>query len=113
MSALFDFRSFLTILLLSICSCTYVKLRAPQVRPRPPSPSRRSTLTRTRSYPQLLDPYRTGPRGVLWKLARCASAEPQPPPSLLTLAPSHSIGERLSPYVSVCCVLMGVSVLLW
>ena len=31
MSALFDFRSFLTVLLLSICSCTYVKLRAPQV----------------------------------------------------------------------------------
>jgi hypothetical protein len=32
MSALFDFRSFLTVLLLTICTCTYVKMRAPQVR---------------------------------------------------------------------------------
>ena len=71
MSALFDFRSFLTILLLSICSCTYVKMRAPQVRSFPPLLLRLSTLTRTRSRLQLLDPYRTGPRGVLWKLARC------------------------------------------
>jgi hypothetical protein len=35
MSALFDFRSFLVVILLSICTCTYVKMRAPQVR-RPP-----------------------------------------------------------------------------
>jgi len=37
MSALFDFRSFLTVMLLSICSCTYVKMRAPQVRAVPAS----------------------------------------------------------------------------
>ncbi len=34
MSALFDFRSFLTVMLLSVCTCTYVKLRAPQARAR-------------------------------------------------------------------------------
>jgi hypothetical protein len=34
MSALFDFRSFLTVLLLTICTCTYVKMKAPQVRAR-------------------------------------------------------------------------------
>lgn len=31
MSALFDFRSFLTVVLLTICTCTYVKMRAPQL----------------------------------------------------------------------------------
>ncbi|KAG1675331.1 hypothetical protein FOA52_016005 [Chlamydomonas sp. UWO 241] len=29
MSALFDFRSFLTVVLLTICTCTYVKLMRP------------------------------------------------------------------------------------
>ena len=48
MSALFDFKSFLTTLLLFICACTYVKLRAPG----------------------LLDSHRTGFRGVFWKAAR-------------------------------------------
>jgi len=71
MSALFDFKSFLTVVLLSICTCTYVKLLAPN----------------------LLDPYRTGFRGLFWKAAR--------------------IGERLSPWVSICCIIMSISVLLF
>lgn len=29
MSALFDFRSFLTVVLLTICTCTYIKLMSP------------------------------------------------------------------------------------
>lgn len=36
MSALFDFRSFLTVVLLTICTCTYVKMRAPQLMVRLP-----------------------------------------------------------------------------
>jgi hypothetical protein len=32
MSALFDFRSFLTVLLLAICTCTYAKMLSPQAR---------------------------------------------------------------------------------
>jgi Protein of unknown function (DUF1242) len=32
MSALFDFRSFLTVLLLAICTCTYTKMLSPQAR---------------------------------------------------------------------------------
>jgi hypothetical protein len=48
MSALFDFKSFVTTLLLFVCTCTYVKLRAPG----------------------LLDAHRTGFRGVFWKAAR-------------------------------------------
>lgn len=31
MSALFDFRSFLTVVLLTICTCTYIKLMRPQL----------------------------------------------------------------------------------
>lgn len=65
MSALFDFKSFLVTLLLFICTCTYVKMKAPQ----------------------LMDPYRTGLRGLFWKAAR--------------------IGERLSPWVSVSCLAFG------
>lgn len=58
-------QSFLVTLLLFICTCTYVKMKAPQ----------------------LMDPYRTGLRGLFWKAAR--------------------IGERLSPWVSVSCLAFG------
>lgn len=47
MSALFDFRSFICVLLLTICTCTYVKLKAP-------------TLLNDK----------TGFRGLFWKFAR-------------------------------------------
>ncbi|KAI8108586.1 hypothetical protein M9434_006611 [Picochlorum sp. BPE23] len=47
MSALFDFRSFVCVLLLTICTCTYIKLKAPS-----------------------LFSQRTGFRGVFWKFAR-------------------------------------------
>ena len=58
-------QSFLITLLLFICTCTYVKMKAPQ----------------------LMDPYRTGLRGLLWKAAR--------------------IGERLSPWVSASCLVFA------
>jgi len=65
-----------------------------------------------------MDPYRTGPRGMLWKFARCVDT-----PSLrlhaclrYALTPTHarrahSVGERLSPYVSLACICMGLSML--
>ena len=43
--------------------------------------------------PSLLDSYKTGFSGIFWKSAR--------------------IGERLSPYISVICVVMAVYVLLF
>ncbi|KAL6565931.1 hypothetical protein OROHE_004986 [Orobanche hederae] len=49
MSALFNFHSFLTVVLLGICACTYVKIQ----------------------FPALLE-QRTGFRGVFWKAARIA-----------------------------------------
>ncbi|RKU43358.1 hypothetical protein DL546_005863 [Coniochaeta pulveracea] len=40
-------------------------------------------------FPTILDRNKTGFMGIFWKCAR--------------------IGERLSPYISICCVLMAVS----
>ncbi|CAN8244174.1 unnamed protein product [Cochlearia groenlandica] len=67
-SALFNFHSFLTVVLLVICTCTYLKMQ----------------------FPAILE-QKTGFRGFFWKAAR--------------------IGERLSPWVSVGCLMMGVSII--
>ena len=69
MSALFNFQSLLTVVLLLICTCAYVRSM----------------------WPSLIDKNKTGIMGTFWKLAR--------------------IGERLSPYVAICCVAMAVNVL--
>ncbi|GHJ86256.1 hypothetical protein NliqN6_2658 [Naganishia liquefaciens] len=70
MSALFNFQSLLLVLLLLICTCTYV----------------RGTM------PSIVDRNKEGFLGLFWKCAR--------------------IGERLSPYVSLACVAMAVSILM-
>ncbi|KAK1257000.1 hypothetical protein QJS04_geneDACA022492 [Acorus gramineus] len=70
MSALFNFHSFLTVVLLVICTCTYVKMH----------------------FPAILE-QRTGFRGFFWKAAR--------------------IGERLSPWVSLGCLAMSISILVF
>jgi hypothetical protein len=68
-SALFSFPSLLLVLLLLICTSTYLHSILPSV----------------------LDRNKEGLLGIFWKFAR--------------------IGERLSLYVSVCCVIMAVSLL--
>ncbi|XP_005061323.1 PREDICTED: protein kish-A [Ficedula albicollis] len=68
-SAIFNFQSLLTVILLLICTCAYIR-----------------SLT-----PSLLDKNKTGLLGIFWKCAR--------------------IGERKSPYVAVCCVVMAFSIL--
>ncbi|XP_076641856.1 transmembrane protein 167A-like protein ksh [Halictus rubicundus] len=73
MSALFNFQSLLSVFLLLICTCTYVKALAP-------------SFMDNRMK-------RVGVQGTFWKCAR--------------------IGERKSPYVAVCCVLMAFSILFW
>ncbi|KAL1411064.1 hypothetical protein Q8F55_002011 [Vanrija albida] len=65
MSALFHFQSLLLVLLLLICTCTYVRGVAPG----------------------LVDRNKEGFLGLFWKCAR--------------------IGERLSPYVSLSCIIMA------
>ncbi|CDQ85072.1 unnamed protein product [Oncorhynchus mykiss] len=69
MSAIFNFQSLLTVILLLICTCAYLRAMAPS----------------------LLDKNKTGLLGIFWKCAR--------------------IGERKSPYVAVCCVVMALSIL--
>ncbi|KAF8597503.1 DUF1242-domain-containing protein [Ceratobasidium sp. AG-I] len=70
MSALFNFQSLLLVILLLICTCTYVRAVAPG----------------------LVDRNKQGFLGLFWKSSR--------------------VGERLSPYVSLACVAMAVTVLL-
>ncbi|KAF9902192.1 hypothetical protein EC991_005205 [Linnemannia zychae] len=50
------------------------------------------TCTYIQSQTSLLDRNKTGVLGIFWKAAR--------------------IGERLSPYVSLACICMGISLLL-
>uniref|UniRef100_A0A9L0REH1 Protein kish-A n=1 Tax=Equus caballus TaxID=9796 RepID=A0A9L0REH1_HORSE len=68
-SAIFNFQSLLTVILLLICTCAYIRSLAPS----------------------LLDRNKTGLLGIFWKCAR--------------------IGERKSPYVAICCIVMAFSIL--
>ncbi|TDL23501.1 DUF1242-domain-containing protein, partial [Rickenella mellea] len=68
-SAFFNFQSLLLVILLLICTCTYV----------------RSVM------PTLVDRNKQGFLGLFWKCAR--------------------IGERLSPYVSLACIAMAITML--
>ncbi|XP_059473275.1 protein kish-A [Neocloeon triangulifer] len=71
MSALFNFQSLLTVVLLLICTCAYIRSMAPS----------------------LVDRNKVGFLGIFWKCAR--------------------IGERKSPYVGFCCLVMAASLLFW
>ncbi|GFZ45754.1 Protein kish [Saitozyma sp. JCM 24511] len=70
LSALFNFQSLLLVILLLICTCTYIRGAAPG----------------------LVDRNKEGFSGIVFKCAR--------------------IGERLSPYVSLACIAMAVTILL-
>lgn len=73
-SAIFDFSSLITVILLLICACTYLRSYRPAI------------------FDNATEPHRhTGFRGLCWKLSR--------------------IGERISPYVSIACLMMAVHVL--
>lgn len=65
-SALFNFSALLQVLVLLICTSTYIHAL----------------------WPSVLDRNKTGVLGVFWKCAR--------------------IGERLSPWVSLCCLTMAI-----
>jgi hypothetical protein len=80
MSALFNFESLLLVILLLICTCTYMHAQIPAVMDR-----------NKHGYSTRLDRLMNRMLGIFWKFAR--------------------IGERLSPYVSICCILMAVQYL--
>ncbi|KAJ7359521.1 DUF1242-domain-containing protein [Mycena albidolilacea] len=70
MSALFHFQSLLLVILLLVCTCTYVRAL----------------------FPSLIDRNKTGFLGIFFMSAR--------------------VGERLSPYVSLACLVMAVTILI-
>ncbi|CAL5097685.1 unnamed protein product [Urochloa decumbens] len=89
MSALFNFNSFLTVVLLVICTCTYIKMQ----------------------FPAILND-RTGFRGFFWKAARIAAGRKYAGWfSRLGYIADSKLGERLSPWVSFGCLAMGISTL--
>ncbi|NXJ85582.1 KISHA protein, partial [Trogon melanurus] len=69
-SAIFNFQSLLTVVLLLICTCAYIRSLAPS----------------------LLDKNKTGYVLIILKIHKL-------------------LGERKSPYVAVCCVMMAFSIL--
>ncbi|KAJ1663596.1 hypothetical protein EV178_004860 [Coemansia sp. RSA 1646] len=71
MSALFNFQSLMLVILLTICTCTYLRAQAPA----------------------LIDRNKTGVMGLFWKSAR--------------------IGERLSPYVAIACIVMAFQLIMY
>mmetsp|Transcript_96090 Transcript_96090/g.277518 ORF Transcript_96090/g.277518 Transcript_96090/m.277518 type:complete len:84 (-) Transcript_96090:231-482(-) len=81
MSAIFDFSSVLMILLLMICTCTYLRELRPAIFD--------GSKPRDANMPAHL--HREGLPGFCWKLSR--------------------VGERLSPFVGGSCVLMALYVL--
>ncbi|KDR72866.1 hypothetical protein GALMADRAFT_737484 [Galerina marginata CBS 339.88] len=89
MSALFNFQSLLLVILLFICTCTYVRAVAPG----------------------LVDRNKVGFPGLLFKSARIGSSTrfSSQKKKLIYL---RSSGERLSPYVGLACIAMAVTMLL-
>ena len=86
MSALFDFPSLLTVILLFICATTFARSMYPTVFNSPPPAQDDNTLGN-----QQTKVHHEGLRGLCWKASR--------------------IGERVSPYVAGACVAMAFHVL--
>ncbi|TFK24481.1 DUF1242-domain-containing protein [Coprinopsis marcescibilis] len=87
MSALFNFQSLLLVILLFICTCTYVRSQAPS----------------------LVDRNKHGFQGLLFKCARIGEYRCRSNPYS---SPNFTAGERLSPYVALACVAMAGKLLL-
>ncbi|XP_026639545.1 protein kish-A isoform X1 [Microtus ochrogaster] len=87
MSAIFNFQSLLTVILLLICTCAYIRSLAPSLL------DRNKTGDLSLCLPCLGGVTYLTVRllGIFWKCAR--------------------IGERKSPYVAVCCIVMAFSIL--
>nr|XP_023472709.1 protein kish-A isoform X1 [Equus caballus] len=96
-SAIFNFQSLLTVILLLICTCAYIRSLAPS----------------------LLDRNKTGLLGIFWKCARIdkrykfmnSATELNEEALKMTMTLKIFIGERKSPYVAICCIVMAFSIL--
>ena len=83
MSALFDFASLLVVILLFICSTAYLRSIYPTIFANKADASAAGQSPAT--------PKHTGFYGIAWKASR--------------------IGERLSPYVGLACIVMAFHIL--
>ncbi|KAF8489503.1 DUF1242-domain-containing protein [Russula emetica] len=93
MSALFSFQSLLLVILLLICTCTYIRAVAPR----------------------LIDSNKQGFLGIFFMSARIGeSCHPSYTQALVVLTDrpksvfAPCAGERLSPYVALACIAMAV-----
>lgn len=90
MSALFDFPSLLVVILLFICSSTFAKSLYPNIFGTS-APSNNVPMGTEMGSNNNAANQRIGMYGIAWKASR--------------------IGERLSPYIAVACLVMAVHVL--
>lgn len=86
MSALFDFPSLLTVILLFICTTTLIRL----IRPGIFDDSTALAEAQAQGVP-ISHHHRRGVLGLCWRASR--------------------IGERLSPYVAIWCIIMSFHIL--
>mmetsp|Transcript_12747 Transcript_12747/g.37961 ORF Transcript_12747/g.37961 Transcript_12747/m.37961 type:complete len:87 (-) Transcript_12747:69-329(-) len=84
MSAIFNFSSLITVLLLFVCTMTYVRAIRPSIFDGGLTPD-------DLANPQTLHKRRTGVRSICWKASR--------------------IGERVSPYVAGALVMVVVNII--
>lgn len=82
MSALFDFPSLLTVILLFICTAAFTRSMYPTIFDSAPVQDQDGNVVAGKHH---------GLRGLAWKASR--------------------VGERLSPYVAACCVVMAIHIL--
>lgn len=85
MSALFNFPSLIVVILLFICSSTYLRALYPKIFDPVEAVDANGTPIPSHAIKH------HGIRGFCWKASR--------------------VGERLSPYIGVCCVIMALHVL--
>ena len=83
MTALFNFQSLLTVLLLAVCTATYLRPR----------------------FPTYIDPKKPGFTGMYIYIPAISSAG--------LFGRFAVIGERLSPYIALGCAVMAIVTLFW
>ena len=106
MSALFNFQSLLLVILLLICTCTYIHAQTPSLLDRNKT-GYICCIISVATWLFLTFCYSV--RGLFWKAARIGIL--QDGFELLHIRHQLHVGERLSPYVSTCCILMGLKLI--
>ncbi|MGH0179405.1 UNVERIFIED_CONTAM: hypothetical protein FKN15_019907 [Acipenser sinensis] len=121
-SAIFNFQSLLTVILLLICTCAYIRALAPSILDKNksggsysagsrPGCAKQAGLRGLKGVPHWLWCSRgLGRQNYFIVLQRTLLAR-HPVSSKADIWPLSSRGERKSPYVAICCVVMAFSIL--